>query len=320
VVNSLHVSLTAVFSILFHISPLIYPSFSLKSPCSHMESLMDLYEELPAKINSKIMKDLPLQIIERIRFLWKASYKVLDGNITSNSSSNKANIEDALHSSHEYSRKFMHSVLNHGIHLPQSYLQRLCEKCCILQLPSLTCRSRLKPRTKKSKCNRSADQVNHHESSKCHMKNQLIRTCLVCSHITRTQIGCKRGKTQPASSTSTPHQPSEAKVSLVAASPAAEPLLVMKPTVTPSSKGFSFHDIMKNSSATSQPSEAASETVTTTASTSAERGSGKRYLTLIEREQSMKKMKKKQKRMSEEGNQSTSSLASIRNIFSSSPS
>lgn len=263
---------------------------------------MELYQALPDKINSKTTKDLPVQVVERIRYLWKASFNVLNS-ISSNPVESAFN--DAISLSHHLSKKMMQTILNHGVYLPQSYLQQLCEKCCVLQIPSLTCRSRLKRRSRKSKCNQKAKKANH-DSLK--IKNQLIRTCLICNHVTGTHIGCKRG----SRSASLAASHSEANVM-----PEETPKIFNKP----SAKSFSFHDIMKATDTSGQSFNIQRNDDSSSfdmIERKTEGGFGGKYLTLIEREQLNKKLKKKQKKIGDDSKNPATSLASLRNIFSSS--
>jgi hypothetical protein len=72
--------------------------------------------------------------------------------------------------------------------------RRLCSWCSIIQIPTVTCRVRLRHRTKRSKVNQ--------QSGKRKIKNEIVYHCLTCDRISSREEVCK--KPLPVTPSSTP--------------------------------------------------------------------------------------------------------------------
>ena len=132
-------------------------------------------------MRSCLKKEIPPAVILQLTFLWKAIHEVC---LTS------------LSLSHNYSRKFLAIVDEHGIELPNTHVcsTRLCEWCGVIQLPTLTCSSRLRAIKLKSRINRSREgssssgnmgtgvERGSHEGQSKKLKNVLVTACLMCKH------------------------------------------------------------------------------------------------------------------------------------------
>lgn len=246
---------------------------------------MELYLPLPDPLHSSIVKDLPLHLIKRIRYLWISSFESLGNEI------------EHVAVSHRLSRAFMELVIEHGVILTDEHRSRICEKCCVLQIPTFTCRTRIRSRSKHSRCNKKNlcnDDGNNgakplDASSKVlqkrRFKNEIIRTCLVCSHITNTNIGCSRKKRK-------------ADTTITATAGIPQPLITEKPVIsnvksTPAKK-FSFHEsLQRRLSAPAKLLSGISGDFVPLDGTTTDFNGESRFLTLLEREQLNKKMKKR---------------------------
>ncbi len=134
---------------------------------------MDLYEEIPSTLISSFGKEISPPVSMQLNFLWKGMH------------------ETALRSldlSHQMSRSFVQLVKEHGINnLPEFVMtERICQWCCVIQLPSVTCQSRLRKRSLKGGINRyrkgagESAEGESHPSAK--LKNVLVSSCLLCKH------------------------------------------------------------------------------------------------------------------------------------------
>ena len=127
---------------------------------------MEIFEPLPHHLNAAGGQRISHDIHQRLMYLWKSCH------------------EFALSSvilSHSLSKKFKELVSQHNIMLPSNFDDRLCSKCCVIQLPSLTCTVRLqKIRKRKFNCVNSDNTVA--QINKSVFKNVMV--IAVCySHI-----------------------------------------------------------------------------------------------------------------------------------------
>jgi len=235
---------------------------------------MEIYIPLPDQLYSRVLKDVPQYVTKRLRYLWISAHECLGTSL------------DNISLSHHLSRSFMESVLEQGITLTEEYMNRLCQKCCVLQVPSLTCRSRLRSRTKQSNCNRKIVKKSTNTPSaqgdkkSNRLKSELIRTCLVCQHISKMKTGFSKKKRNI-------NQTNEVLQS-VTEKPAVRIDESKNKIVSTPSKRFSFHDsLQRRLSAPAKLNGISGDYVPLGAT------GEKKFLNLLEREKLNKKLKKR---------------------------
>ena len=121
--------------------------------------------ELPARLNSHLVKDIPVHTVLKLRYLWRSGQEL-------------ATVSQEL--SHLQTRAFALLAAELGIALPEDISGLLCCFCHAIQLPGQTCSVRLRRSSrKKSSQLQSRDAAATHKDSR--IKNHIIRTCGVCS-------------------------------------------------------------------------------------------------------------------------------------------
>ena len=128
-----------------------------------------LYEEIPAILHSSFGKDLSPAVSLELQYLWKGMHQAA---LTS------------MELSHHMSRSFVDLVKEHGIdNLPEFVMsERICQWCCAIQIPSVTCRSRIRKRSLKGGLNRYRKGCGENIEGELHpsakLKNVIVSHCL----------------------------------------------------------------------------------------------------------------------------------------------
>ena len=105
----------------------------------------------------------------------------------------------ALALSHSLCLQFVQLAGKHSVALPAQVKERICSVCSAVQLPSLTCTVRVRPRSLRSRVNRKQDAAlpmnsNNNfaaDAQKRRLKNEVVRHCLMCGHSSRS-LGAPR--------------------------------------------------------------------------------------------------------------------------------
>ena len=144
-----------------------------------------LYEEIPAILHSSFGKDLSPAVSLELQYLWKGMHQAA---LTS------------MELSHHMSRSFVDLVKEHGIdNLPEFVMsERICQWCCAIQIPSVTCRSRIRKRSLKGGLNRYRKGCGENIEGELHpsakLKNVIVSHCLRCGKKAK-KIGENKVKT-----------------------------------------------------------------------------------------------------------------------------
>jgi hypothetical protein len=91
-------------------------------------------------------------------------------------------------------------IVTGSVDLEECVPRRLCSWCSIIQIPTVTCRVRLRHRTKRSKVNQSA---NKNKTTKRKIKNEIVYHCLTCDRISSREDVCKKPLSAAAASSTT---------------------------------------------------------------------------------------------------------------------
>ena len=95
-------------------------------------------------------QEIALHIQQRLHYQWKLVHKFA---------------KTVLPLSHKTSRDFVHICNTYGVDLPSYVTRRLCPWCSVIQLPAITCSTKLQKRTRRS-------QANIHTKKK--LKNEVV--------------------------------------------------------------------------------------------------------------------------------------------------
>ena len=124
---------------------------------------MEVYEPLPQPINSKVLcspllflqiilldppllsppidqfgQEIAAHIQQRLHYQWKLVHRFA---------------KTALPLSHKTSRDFVQICNTYGVDLPSYVIRRLYPWCSVIQLPAITCSTKLQKRTRRSQSN-----------------------------------------------------------------------------------------------------------------------------------------------------------------------
>ena len=145
---------------------------------------MELFEALPSSLQSSLKHELPPSIVKQLEFLWEALHMV--------STSRDLSLV--------YSRRFLDLLDLHGVEIPSNHSlhTRLCGKCSIIQLPTITVRSRIHSIKLRSRINRkrsapvnfdpaaplisTGNDSQKSSSGTYKVKSVLMSHCLCCGH------------------------------------------------------------------------------------------------------------------------------------------
>jgi len=105
---------------------------------------MELFEQLPSPLRSAFSFEVPPAVVLQMHFLWQALHETCT---------------TSLSLSHSYSRKFLALVDAHGVELTTSQRSRLCSRCGVIQLPSITTSTRLRRVALRSRVNRKRSRA-----------------------------------------------------------------------------------------------------------------------------------------------------------------
>ena len=118
---------------------------------------------LPYPLRTKTNQEVPSAVQDRLAYLWRASSCALNSRIEGESVDP---LETISASSHRLSKSFIEAARVHKVDLPLQVTERLCGYCSVMLIPSVTCQIRLRPRSRRSKVNKTG--------SKDKLKNQLV--------------------------------------------------------------------------------------------------------------------------------------------------
>lgn len=100
--------------------------------------------QLLPPLRTKLNKEVPTAVIDKLNYLWKASTACLEREPVVVSSS-----------SHRLTQSFMETASLHKVDLPIQILEKICGFCSVLLVPAVTCQVRLRDRSRLSRANRA---------------------------------------------------------------------------------------------------------------------------------------------------------------------
>ena len=133
------------------------------------------------------LKNHPKELVEKLIYLYKSAHDL---------------VLASLSLSHELMSDFVKTILDNKIKLPHKVLYQICHHCSCIQIPGLSCRSKIKTRKRYKKPNSSDLDIYSDQQlikSKKY-KKVLLRTCLLCNQ-TMTEPCEPVGKKRPSTTT-----------------------------------------------------------------------------------------------------------------------
>jgi len=125
-------------------------------------------------------KALPSGVVQQMRYLWRTGFRL--------AREEGATTRELAHS---ITLQFIRLASKHKVMLPPQVKERICGGCSMVQLPSVTCSVRVRPRSLHSRANRKQSAVMVSSTSNSgiqpprKLKNEVVSRCLICSHTSR---------------------------------------------------------------------------------------------------------------------------------------